>query len=149
EVHVHLEARTSCRSSSFRVSPIRPVGQVVGDLLEVVGHAFTPRFALKQATDAFRWPILEVALDLAPGAGVAGAAVQMDHAAQVPRGTDRTARAGFGHRAGWRRARKLSVAAWNACDARSQFAASHPMHGQGALDQFVRASVPTTSARTA
>ncbi len=53
-------------------------------LLEFCGHAVCGRLAGQHAVETGLGPVLQIALDLAPGRREAGAAVQVDDAPQVP-----------------------------------------------------------------
>ena len=62
------------------------VGQERGGRLEILGNTVPSRFAFEQAADAGLGPVSQVALQLVPGRGEPGAAVEVDDPPQVPGG---------------------------------------------------------------
>ena len=62
----------------------RQVGQAVGERGEVRGDAAGSGLALQQPVDRRLGAVLQVALELVPGGGEAGPAVQVDDPAEVP-----------------------------------------------------------------
>ena len=62
----------------------RPVGQAVGERGEIRGNAAGSGPPFQQPVDRRFGAVLQVALDLVPGGGEAGPAVQVDDPPQVP-----------------------------------------------------------------